>query len=177
VNNKKLYIILGSIAFVLIGVAIAVYFYIQKQIDKILAYTIDFKKASPKKISLDLIDFDLWLNINNPSSLTYDIISQEYKVYINNVYLTTIKNNIKYTIKGNATTPIGINVKFDPTQFIAKLGGAGLAAIISNPTKTTLTLDMKLKTKFFFYPVDIEYKYETNIKELTSGIENKLPSI
>ena len=158
--KTKKYIIGGAIGVVSLTCAFA-YF----QYQKIMDYVIGFKKMKVNSASLNNIDLDLFLNFTNKSNLKFTIKEQDYSVYVNDVYITKLVNYSSTLINANSTSPITLNVKFNP-QTVAKTLGSNIINMMSNLGQMKLRIDMKLKVSIYFITVSIPYSYVTTLKEI-----------
>ena len=160
--NRK-WIIAGAIGLVTVAGALA---YLQYK--KIMDYTLKFVKLQVNKISASLIDLNVFLLLENKSSVEYTIKSQEYSVYINDNFVTKLENQSANVIKPKSFSEIGLNVKFNPADVLKKIGTQGLLGSILTPEKTIIRIDMKLKVSFYGITIKIPFSYVTNMKELNS---------
>jgi len=132
------------------------------QIKKMTNNVIGFNKVQIKKISLNLIDFDLFLNYTNNSDIKFTLRKQTYDLFINNIYITTISNSVDNVINKNSVSVIGVNVAFNPKDVYKKLD----LNLLSDPSKIMIKLDMKIKVKVGFISVTIPYIYEDTLKNM-----------
>lgn len=163
-NIQRKHIITGGLALLTITGA-----YLYWQYTKIMEYCLSFDRLKFNATTLDKVNLDIFLNFKNPSSLKIDIHSQEYTVYVNGAPLTTITNATSQTIMPESTSIISVNIDFNPKKVINILKG-NAADILLNSSKVNVKIDMKLKVGLFFFKVNIPYVYETNLKELLSGV-------
>jgi LEA14-like dessication related protein len=160
--NKK-WVIAGAIGLVTVAGALA-----YLQFKKIMDYTLKFVKLKVNKISANLIDLNVYLLLENKSSVEYTIKSQEYSVYINDNLVTKIENQSSSVIKPKSFKEIGLNVKFNPTDVLKKIGAQGVIGSLLSPEKTIIRIDMKLKISFYGITLKIPFSYVTNMKEINS---------
>jgi len=132
------------------------------QIKKMTNNVIGFNKVQIKKISLNLIDFDLFLNYTNNSDIKFTLRKQTYDLFINNIYITTISNSVDNVINKNSVSVIGVNVAFNPKDVYKKLD----LNLLSDTSKIMIKLDMKIKVKVGFISVTIPYIYEDTLKNM-----------
>ena len=156
-GKQKTYLIAGILGTISIFAAAA-----YLQVKKMTNNVIGFNKIQIKKISLNLIDFDLFLNYTNNSDIKFTLRKQTYDLYINNVYITTISNNMDNVIGKNSVSVIGMNVAFNPKDVWKKLN----LNLLSDTSKIMIKLDMKIKVKVGFISVTIPYIYEDSLKNM-----------
>lgn len=157
-ENRK-YLIAGLIGIVTIVGALA---YLQYK--KIMNYTLGYKGFKLRSLGKDIISFDLFLNYTNYADIDITLVEQEYKVYINDNYVTRASNGSSNYIKANSTSVIGVNVAFDP-RVVFKAINKTYTEVALNPSKVILKVDIKLKVKVFGIKVNIPYTYTSSLKE------------
>lgn len=155
---ERKHIIFGLIA---VGISVPLAF-LYLQYKKIMDYIIGFNKISIKKISSDFINFDLFLNFTNKSTLSFDIIQQDYSVYFENKFVSKLTNYSTNHINKNSTSVIGVNVGFKPNDVLKALG-VNYGKLISNAKSYKITIEMRLKIKLYGLPVSFPYKYENTL--------------
>lgn len=160
--KTKKWIIAGVIGTVTIAGALA---YLQYK--KIMNYAIRFKGVKIKSISATLFNFDLFLFFHNKSDVKFTITKQAYSVYMNGSFVTKISNISSILIAPKAETVIGLNVQFNPKD-VLKVLNKNAIDLVTQPDKIKLTIDMKLGVSLYGIPINIPYKYETTLKEMTT---------
>ncbi len=157
---EKKYIIAGVLGVVSIALALG---YLQYK--RLMNYTIKFKGLRLKTLSAKQFVFDIFLNFTNDSDLKFDIVSQDYKVYLNDNFVTSLVNNSPITILPKSPTVIGVNVSFDPTKVLNILN-RNYASILLRPETVKIKVDIKLKVSLYGFKVSIPYVYEDTLKAL-----------
>ena len=158
--KTKKYIIAGALGVISIAAAAA---YLQYK--KLMDYTIKFKTIRVNKASMNLFDFNLFLNFINKSNVEFVIESQVYNAYINNVFVTKLENQVLNKIAAKSTNVIGLNVKFNPNQVLDKIG-KNAVSLLASADKTIIKIDIKLKVKLWFFRVNIPFIYEDSLKNM-----------
>ena len=158
--NVKKWIIVGGLSVISFALGVA---YLQYR--KLMNYLIKLKGIKIKAISSSVFDFDLFLNFTNNSDLKFDIVGQEYKVYINDAFVTKLSNKGVINIFPKVTNTIGVNVNFNPTE-VFRLLGKNMSSILLSPEKITIKLDLKLKVVLYGITLSIPYVYLSNLKEM-----------
>ncbi|MES2287549.1 MAG: LEA type 2 family protein [Bacteroidota bacterium] len=164
---KKKHIIVGGIALLTLTGA-ALYW----QYTKIMNYAIKLAGVKFKTFLLKKVDFDLSLNFTNNSDLTINIVSQDYKVFVNNVEILKVTNKTGTQLLKNTTSPINVNLQINPEQIATKLKASAIN-FLTNPEKVLIRFDIKLKVKLLVFTIGVPYVYETNLKELLAGMASK----
>lgn len=162
---KKKYLIAGLIGLVTVTGALA---YLQYK--KIMDYVISVKSAAIRELSATSIIIDLYLNYQNKSSLGFEIVSQTYKIYLNNMYVTKATNFNAVRIAPNSTSDLPLRVKLNPTEALKNVGGfVGILKLTGDINNIMLKVESKLKVKIFGIPFNIPYTYENSIANLKAG--------
>lgn len=164
---EKKHVIAGLIGVVTVLGALA---YLQYK--KLMDYTLGLKGVKVLKVSANKVVLDLFLNFTNKSTLAFDIIEQEYKVYLNNNFVTKMSNAKTNHIDPKTTSVIGVNVVFDPTS-VFKVLGKSYADILLKPETVKVKIDMKLKVKLYGFTVSIPYVYEDTLKAMMQPTPTK----
>ena len=162
-ENKK-YVVAGAIAFLSTTCALA---YIQYK--KIMEYVIKTKGVKIKAISPTLINFDLIINLTNKANIGYKILSQKYKVYINDTFISELTSNTTANVPANGNTDMAINVNIDPTSVI-KVAKTSYANLLLKPEIVKVKIDGELVVRFLgIFKPSIKFTHETNLKEIVAS--------
>lgn len=168
---EKKYILAGVIGLVTITGAL-----LYLQYKKLMNYVIKFKAIKVKSLTMNIINFDIFLNLTNNSNLAFDIVEQDYKVYLNDVEVTKMANKSVNHISAKKTNGIdtslsvvGVNVSFNPSVVLNTLG-KNWASILFHPESLRIRVVMKLKVSLYGVKVSIPYTYEGTLKSI---IESK----
>lgn len=139
--------------------------YVAKQVSKIMNYTLKFRTIKMNKVSADTLDFNVFYDYKNNSDIDIKVVSQEYDVYINNVYIQTMRNYAETILKGNEISEIGFNVNLNLPELDKKLR-LNYFNMIADPKKVRVRIEMKWKIKFGLFRIPINYTWNTNMKEI-----------
>jgi len=156
----KKWLIVGGLGVISIALAAA---YLQYK--KLMNYTIKLKGFKLNALTAKVINFDLFINFTNNSDLKFVISDQEYKVYLNNQFVTKLVNGNDVTVGAKSTSVIPINIQFNPSQVMTLLGQNALT-ILASPQKIVVKVDVKLKVALYGIKFSIPYVYESTLKEL-----------
>ena len=157
---KGKYIVAGALGVISIALALG---YLQYK--KLMNYTLGFKGIKLNKASATELNFDLFLNFANKSNLKFEIIEQDYSIYINDVFVTKAVNYSTNTVLPTSTSVMGVNINFNPAQAYKNLKG-GFTAILLSPQMLKLKIDIKLKVKLYGIKISIPIVHETTLKEI-----------
>lgn len=139
------------------------YKWIAKQLIKMEDYELDFQKLVVKKFTKDEIVMDVFMKFTNRSNLAVTLTEQEYDIYANGVYLTTVVNKAPNTIQANSTSSVGARISFNPAEIIAK-GILNPIELFTSPKKLKIKTVMKYKIKVLAFSVPIpEIVYEDSL--------------
>ena len=137
--------------------------WLYRQLKKMEDYGLDFKNIIVRKISTSEFIFDLYMIFTNKSNLGVTLAKQEYDIYANNVFITTVNNNTPNDIKPKTESEIGMRINVNPIDMFAKIG-ANPIELIANPKKINIKIVMKYKIKILFFDVSIpEIIYEDTL--------------
>ncbi len=151
-------VVIGAVISVVAGAA-----YLQWK--RMMNYMIKFSSIRIKKITASLVDFDLMLNLNNKSDVSFDIVSQVYSVYINNKLISKAGNNDVVKIsKGENIIPL--KIIFSPNKILKTISAV---SFLMDTQKTEIKIDIKMYVKILFIKVSIPYIYKTTVKELLTA--------
>jgi|688.fasta_scaffold43162_5 LEA14-like dessication related protein len=161
---KGKYIIAGALGVISIALALG---YLQYK--KLMNYTLGFKGIKLNKASATELNFDLFLNFVNKSNLKFDVIEQDYSIYINDVFLTKAVNYSTNTVLPSSASVMGVNINFNPAQAYKNLKG-GFATMLLSPQMLKLKIDIKLKVKLYGIKISIPIVHETTLKEILTPV-------
>jgi len=153
------------IAIALIGLITITGAIFYAQYRRIMDYVIKFKGVKIKTLSGKNVNFDLFLSFTNKSDIKFEISEQEYKVYLNDKFVTKIVNYGKTIILPKSTSVLGLNIAFNPSDVLNILG-ENITALLVTPEKMTLKADIKLKVSLYGIKFSIPYTYTSTIKSL-----------
>jgi LEA14-like dessication related protein len=164
ISKKTGKIIVWSTALLTAGVAgYFAYKWIEKQLIKMEDYELDFQKLVVRKFDKNQIIMDVFMKFTNRSNLAVTLTEQEYDIYANGIYLTTVVNKAPNTIQANSTSSVGARIDFNPAEIIAK-GILNPLELLKSPKNLKIKTVMKYKVKVLFFSVPIpEIVYEDSL--------------
>jgi LEA14-like dessication related protein len=149
-----------------IGVAVAgTAIYVTKQVKKMMDYTLIFKSVKVNKFSLEILDFNAYFDYKNNSDIDIRLAEQEYDIYVNNVFITTLKNYKENVLKANSVSELGFNVNLNLPELDKKLK-VNYFKMIAEPKSVLIRIEMKWKVRFGLFKIPIKYSWNTNLKEI-----------
>lgn len=141
-----------------------------KRIQKLLKYSIKFKGLKFKETNAKKIIFDANFDFKNNSDLTIDIKNQEYDVYINNVFITSIKSDVEQTILPETVSALSVTVDLDTNVVLNRLKTLGdgsvssILNIIARFKEQDLKIVYKFGIKFGILTIPVVFSYNDKIK-------------
>lgn len=157
-KNKKVWYYIGGGV-----VALGILAYIQYR--RLMDFELSFNSFKLNKLDKNEIDANLYFNFLNKSSLSVDVVSQKYDIYINDIYITTAENQINNIVKPKGTSVVGVNVKVkDWTKLISSQ--SNLLNILSSLSNLNMKVVEKIHVKVLGIPYTVNYTY---IKPLTGA--------
>lgn len=159
-TNKKIALSGGIIA--VLGYTAV---WVNKQIKKLQDFTLTFKKVKVNRFSEKELEFDAFYEYKNNSDIDINLSSQEYDIYINEVYVTTLKNYAENTLKANSVSPLAFNVNIKFSDIDKKLR-VNYFDMIVQPKEVKIKIVMRWKVRLGFVKIPISYTWETNLKEI-----------
>jgi LEA14-like dessication related protein len=159
----KKWLIVGGLGVISVALALG---YLQYR--KLMNYTVKLGGVKFKQVTSKVFNFDLFIKFTNNSDINFVVSDQEYKVYLNDKFVTKISNAEPVTILPNATNVIPVNVVFDPTVVLNMLG-KNLSSILLSPETINIKVDGKLKAKLYGFTKSIPFVFEKNLKDLMAS--------
>lgn len=158
--SKKTVIWGGVIA--LLGVTAV---WVNKQVKKMNDFVLTFKKVSVNKFNVKELDFNVFYDYKNNSDIDINLSSQEYDVYVNGTFVTTMTNYAENTLKANSTSPLGFNCKLNLPDLDKKLR-LSYFSMVAQPKEVKIRVVMKWKVRLAIFKVPISYAWDTDLKEI-----------
>jgi LEA14-like dessication related protein len=152
-----------------LGIGVAVLgvsaFYVSKIAKRLQDFQLNFKKVKVTKFTKDALDFNVYFDYVNKSEININLASQEYDVYINGVYITTMSNYAENVLRAKSTSPLGFNVKLDLPKLDQKIR-TSYFDMITDPKSVLIKIDMKFKARVGIFKIPYRYIWNTNLKEI-----------
>lgn len=159
--SKKVVWVSAIVALGAVSTVAGIWLY--RQIKKMEDYELNFKNIIFRKFSTTEFIFDLYMIFTNKSNLGVTLAKQEYDIYANDVFITTLKNNSPNEIKAKSDSEIGMRININPVELVTKIGVNPLE-LLKSPKKIKIKLVMKYKVKVLFFDVSIpEIIYEDSL--------------
>ena len=101
----------------------------------------------------------------NNSNIDINLSFQDYDLYVNGTFITTMTNYIENTLKANSVSPLGFNIKINLPDLDKKLR-LTYFTMIADPKAVKLTIIMRWKVRFGFVKIPVSYTWNTDLKEI-----------
>lgn len=141
--------------------------WLNKQIKKIQDFTLTFKKVTVNKFNINTLDFNVYYDYTNKSDVNINLSSQEYDVYINDVFIKTLTNYSENVLKANSISSLGFNVSLELKELDKKLN-TNYYKMITEPKSVKIKVVMKWKVRMGIFKIPVRYTWETTLKEILS---------
>lgn len=152
------HIIAGAIGLVSITAAL-----LYLQYKRLMNYVIKLGGVKINNASPNSVNMDLTLNFTNNSDLNFEILEQDYTAYINDNQVTKAVNYSSNSIAAKSTSPIQVNIKFNPSK-IFNLVKSAATDFVLHPDRIKITVVVKLKVKLYGIKFSIPYTYEDTLR-------------
>ena len=161
---KNKYIVAGAVSVFALG---GLLYYEYK---KLLNYSLSYSRIKVNSVESNKFDIDLFVNFKNKSAFKIEITNTDANIYLNNSFVSNIKNNVPQTIKPESTSELGFNVILSPEKLV-KILKINISDLLLHREKIIVKMDLKIKVKIYFFTINIPYIYQDNLKNI---IENKI---
>ena len=139
--------------------------YMYIQVKKILSYTLNWVGVRDVKITTTDISMNFIYEYENKANIDVTLFEQEYEVFINGIYYTTLTNKAPQTLFGGKKSYIAVNLLLNYKEVAAKLK-VNYLTLLTFPQNIKLLTKMKWKVKYGIIKIPITYPYEVTLKEV-----------
>jgi len=137
------------------------------QFKKIMNYTLTMVGIRNPKLSASGLDFDILYEYKNKADIDVTLREQEYEVYIDNIYITTLSNYAPNVLKASETSPITIGVRLNFSDLKGKFSKGLIAKMIADPASVEIKTIMKWKVTILgILRFPAKYTYKLTLKEI-----------
>ena len=151
----------------LTGIGVTSYL-LYKKIKKVLEYSLKVKSLKIEKLSLSELKLRIDMIFTNKANLTFVLSKQEYEIYLNGIYITTLTSNVEQVVEPKSNSVLTVNLETDPTLIFQKLAHQQKPlSLITNFKNQRLKLVTKLWVRFGLFSIPITVPYEDTIKNWT----------
>ena len=159
-KSHKTALVIGSVALLALAIGIA-----YRQYKKLMQYTIKVVQTKVKKLTMQEVAFDLYVQFTNQSDLTFTLARQQYDVFVNGKYVTRVFSDKPVVVKAKANTVIPVAVSFKPEN-VTKALGSNWAGLLLQPEKVKITTDISLNSTLWGIGVPVKAQYTVTMGEL-----------
>jgi LEA14-like dessication related protein len=157
--NKKVWYAIAGVA--VAGLSVWGY----RQYKLFMDFSLAFKKVRVNKLSKGNLNLDLFFDFTNKSSIKIYLLSQNYDIFINNKYITSLSNKMTNVINPKSVSTIGVNVNVNISDVIKKIGPEA-SNILLNPEKVNIKIQEKFVAKVGLLSKTINHTYEDTLKNM-----------
>lgn len=161
---KRVSIITGTLLIIT-----GLYFYFNEQIERFFKIkdTVSISNVKVEKISIKKIKLKIWLLFNNKTNFDATIDSYDFDIYINDKYISNVKNNKSFHVKPEGYNEVMSDVSFDPRRFFDSEYVIKLISYFSyNPEKVNIYWDGVVNVRINNIPFSVNIADSTNLKEV-----------
>jgi len=160
-------IIIGTI----VGGLTASIIYLAWKVKNLLKYDYSFSKLKLRETSPKNISFDLGVNFKNTSDMEIILKKQQYDIYLNDIFITTIFANNEQVILPNKTSLLNLVVNLNTTDVLNKLKSLGdgssssLLKLLANIKKQNLKIVFKFGVKLGLLTFPLKFTKSDKIED------------
>lgn len=134
--------------------------YVKRQLNKIYDAKWSFAGAKVHDTTGGRMKATIFFNVDNKGDISVDISGQDYGIYVNNMYVSSVKSPMNIKIKSNAVTKIPFMIDF-AYKDIVQAGFMNLSDLISNKGNIKIKIKGNLNIKAGIinlkkYPFELE---------------------
>ena len=161
---RKVDKIMLATGFVLSGLGLTA-FMIYKRAEKLITYGLKMKSLQVVEASLNRLRMNVFFGFTNPSDLQIVISKQQYEVFINGIYLTTVQSDVEQIVYPRAVSTLAVAVDLDPKFVLQKIANstAKRLQILTKLKQQRIKLITKLWVKVGIFNIPITIPYEQTI--------------
>ena len=149
------YILLAAVA----GVTVTTGIWLKKQYGKLMKNTYELKSFLIKKASMQSVTMSVVYAYNNTMDIDINLVGQEYKIYVDDRYITTIKSDVPVILKANAITDIPLDITVDPKDLYFKFKD-NLFKALTQKQKLKIRMESTFRVKLGIFTIPVPYPYE-----------------
>lgn len=149
------YIALAAVA----GITVTTGIWLKKQYDKLMKNTYELKSFVVKSASMKSVTFSVVYAYVNNTDIDINLVGQEYKIYVDDRFITTIKSDVPVILKANATSDIPLDITVDPRDMFYKFKDNLLKAL-TQKQKLKIRMESTFRIKLGIFTIPVPYPYE-----------------
>lgn len=149
------YIALAAVA----GITVTTGLWLKKQYDKLMKNTYELKSFVVKSASMKSVTFSVVYAYVNNTDIDINLVGQEYKIYVDDRFITTIKSDVPVILKANATSDIPLDITVDPRDMFYKFKDNLLKAL-TQKQKLKIRMESTFRIKLGIFTIPVPYPYE-----------------
>lgn len=149
----------------LIGAVTITGAYMYLQVKKVLEYSLKFVATRNLTIKTNGVSADFVYEYINKANIDVTLAKQEYDVFINGVFYTTLKNDVPNVLKGGQPSLVAFRMTLDYKEIGEKLK-TNYLSLVALPQNVKILIKMKWKVRYGIIRVPISYDWELTLKEI-----------
>lgn len=149
------YIALAAVA----GITVTTGLWLKKQYDKLMKNTYELKSFVVKSASMKSVTFSVVYAYVNNTDIDINLVGQEYKIYVDDRYITTIKSDIPVILKSNSISDIPLDITVDPKDMYYKFKD-NLFKALTQKQKLKIRMESTFRVKLGIFTIPVPYPYE-----------------
>ena len=160
----------GKVILITLGGAAAVYgiAYLVRQSQLAQNTTFDVTGYTTRNLSLQSADMDLYAKVGNLTTMDFNVTSQNFQIYMNDVLVGNINNTNAITLPKMGTVEIKIPITFNPSKALGVAIQSLLASFDFNNVKFRITGYMAVSSMYIMFnrfPLDVTFTLADLIKK------------
>ena len=162
---RKIDKIMLASGFVLSGLGITA-FMIYKRVEKLIYYGLKMRNAQVVEASLNRLRMNLYFALTNQSDVQVVISKQQYEVFLNDIYLTTVNSDVEQIVYPNSISTLEVKVDLDPKYVLQKIANSNAKRLqlITRFKQQRIKLVTKLWVKVGIFNIPVTIPYESTIE-------------
>jgi len=143
--------------------------YMYLQFKKVMSYTLNFVGIRDVKMTPQDISMNFVYEYENKSNIDVTLSEQQYEIYINGVYYTSLLNKAEVVLYGGRKNLIAVNLTLVYKDVASKLQ-TNYLSLVALPQNVKILVKMKWKVRYGILKVPISYPYEVTLKEIINWV-------
>jgi LEA14-like dessication related protein len=149
----------------IVGLASYTIVYFKRQVELLKGTCFTFAGGVLKKAGFNSSLVTLYLRVKNRSDIDITILSQSYDVFINDVYVTNVRNENKSLLKAGNTSVLELDIAFSPSALL-KAGLQNAESLLYSKENLMFTIKTKISAgSQFVFVNNIAFETKMSLAE------------
>ncbi len=122
-----------------IGATIGVIGYLKKEFERLEGACYAIAGGVIHTFGLNNVKITLFFKIVNKSDISVEISNAIFNIYVNKMFVSTVKKSNKQLLKGGGETILMVDVEFNP-QDLLKVGINNISPLLTDKDKLVITI-------------------------------------